>query len=94
MSESIMSNERECYLCKTPLNLHKHHIFEGVGRRQLSEDYGCWVYLCARHHNMSNQGVHFNKTLDLRLKQECQRRWEGKHGTRADFIRIFGASYL
>jgi hypothetical protein len=43
---------------------------------------------------MSNQGVHFNKQLDLRLKQECQRRWEVKYGTREDFIREFGRNYL
>ena len=69
-----MSNEPECYICHTPLNLHKHHIFEGTGRRNLSEYWGCWVYLCANHHNMSRFGVHFDKSLDLKLKQECQTR--------------------
>ena len=73
--KSILSNERECYVCGTPLNLHRHHIWGG-GRRKLSEKHGCWVYLCAKHHNMSDKGVHFNKALDTELKQDCQEMWE------------------
>lgn len=91
---SLMSDVRECYVCKTTLNLHKHHIFYGRGRRDKSEKYGCWVYLCARHHNMSNAGVHFSKYLDNKLKQECQRRWESVNGSREDFIKEFGRNYL
>lgn len=94
MSKSIISNEPECLVCKTTLDLHKHHVFGGNGRRKVSEEYGCWVYLCARHHNMSKAGVHFNKTLDTKLKQECQRAWEARYGDRAVFIRTFGRSYL
>ena len=94
MSKSIISNERVCLVCGTHLNLHKHHIYEGVGRRTLSEKWGCWCYLCARHHNMSNEGVHFNKTLDLKLKQQCQKAWEFQCGTREEFIKTFRRSYL
>ena len=92
--KSIISNERVCLVCGTPINIHKHHIYEGTGRRKLSEQYGCWCYLCARHHNMSNQGVHFNKTLDLKLKEQCQKAWEFKYGAREEFIKVFGKSYL
>ena len=92
--ESLLSNEKECYVCHTTMNLHKHHIYEGTGRRKLSEKYGCWVYLCAYHHNMSNCGVHFNKELDIKLKQECQREWEAKNGGREKFRQTFGKSYL
>ena len=94
MSKSIISNERYCLVCGTPMNLHKHHIYEGNGRRSLSEKWGAWCYLCPRHHNMSNQGVHFNKTLDLKLKQQCQKAWEFKFGTREEFIKTFNKSYL
>lgn len=94
MSKSILSNERCCYVCKTTIGLHRHHIFYGKGKRDLSEKYGCWVYLCAPHHNGSNAGVHFNKILDLELKKICQAAWENKFGTRADFINTFIKSYL
>ena len=94
MAESIISNEKICYLCKTPYNIHKHHIYAGTGRRDNAEKYGCWVYLCAAHHNMSDYAVHFNKTLDLGLKKLCQERWEEIYGTREEFRTVFGKSYL
>ena len=93
MSESIINNKRECIVCKTIDNLHRHHVFEGTGRRKLSEQYGCWVYLCSRHHNGSNAGVHFNKRFDAQLKKMCQIAWEERYGTTEDFIRIFGRNY-
>ena len=94
MSESILSNEKLCFACYTPLNLHKHHIFYGIGNRSRSEEFGCWVYLCDRHHNMSDDGVHFNKPFDITLKKYCQEKWEEVHGDREKFIRTFGKSYL
>lgn len=42
---------------------------------------------------MSSEGVHFDKELDIRLKQECQKEFE-KYGSREEFRRIFGKSYL
>ena len=94
MSKSLISNNRECLFCGTSLNLHKHHIYGGVANRKLSEKYGCWVYLCGFHHNMSNAGVHFDKHSDTQLKQLCQRMWERKYGDREKFIETFGKSYL
>lgn len=94
MSKSLISNEKECLFCGTTQNLHRHHIYGGVANRKLSEEYGCWVYLCARHHNMSDIGVHYDKQANLQLKQLCQRIWERKHGGREKFIETFGKSYL
>ena len=94
MSKSIVSNRHECWVCGTTINLHKHHIYAGVANRKLSELYGCWVYLCGRHHNLSNEGVHFNRELELSLKRYCQDRFEANLGTRDDFRAIFGKSYL
>lgn len=91
--ESIISKEKTCFVCGTPYNLHKHHIF-GASNRKHSENYGLWVYLCARHHNMSDAGVHFNKELDTELKELAQEKWEEIHGNRAEFRKIFGKSVL
>lgn len=90
---SIVSNDRQCLVCGNTYNLHKHHIYYGTGNRQLSEKYGCWCYLCARHHNMSSEGVHFNKTLDTKLKQHTQKRFNEVY-PELDFMRIFGKNYL
>lgn len=94
MTESIIDNHRACLVCGTGYNLHRHHIFYGTSNRKQSEKYGCWCYLCARHHNMSNKGVHFNKQLDLNLKKQAQIQWEIHYGSRDDFIKTFGRNYL
>lgn len=95
MTKSLLSDDVECIVCRTTRDLHIHHVYPGVGRRKISEREGCWCYLCARHHNMSNQGVHFDKSLDLRLKAMCQSAWEQKTGkSTQEFIRLFGRNYL
>lgn len=90
--ESVICNERKCYVCGTEYNLHKHHVYAG-GRRKASEKYGAWVYLCAKHHNMSDEGVHFNRSLDFLLKAAAQTELE-KTMSREEFRRHFGRSYL
>lgn len=57
--KSIIQNEKECYYCGSRLNLHEHHIFPGRNRNN-SEKYGLKIWLCDKHHNMSNDSVHFN----------------------------------
>lgn len=93
MAKTIMQDAKECYITQRTDNLHKHHIYEGSGRRKLSEKYGCWVWLTGEWHNMSDHGVHFNKPLDLKLKRECQQKFEEAH-SRKEFMQIFGRSYL
>lgn len=95
MSKSIISNVHQCFICNKTHNLHKHHIYYGTANRRLSEKYGCWCYLCAEHHNMSDQGVHFNKALDDKIKAYCQQILEQEHGWDKDkMIEIFGRNYL
>lgn len=94
MSRSIISNEKKCWMCGTTRNLHRHHIFHGVANRPLSEKYGCWVYLCGFHHNLSEYGVHFDKEMDTVLKKLAQKRWEDEFGIRKEFIETFGRNYL
>lgn len=94
MSKSILSNDKKCYICGTPYNLHRHHCLYGTANRKQAEKYGLWVYLCGFHHNLSDYGVHFDRELDLRLKRECQQKWEEINGDREQFIRTFGKSYL
>lgn len=90
---SIIQEAHECLVCRTTLNLHNHHIFFGHGNRKISDQNGFTCYLCARHHNMSNAGVHLNRHLDLKIKQMCQRKYEETH-TREEFIRLIGKSYI
>lgn len=94
MGRSILQSAAACYICGKTRDLHRHHIFYGVANRKRSEQYGCWVYLCPEHHNMSNRGVHFDIEKDIKLKKQCQLAWERRYGTRDEFVAVFGRSYL
>ena len=52
------------------------------------------VWLCPKHHNMSDEGVHFNRELDLQLKKLAQEYYEANYGDRVDFRETFGRNYL
>ena len=92
--KSIIQDEKECFITHDTNNLHYHHIIPGVNSRKLCDKYGLTVWLRADWHNMANYGVHYNPKLDLQLKQLAQTKWEERFGSREDFRRIFGKSYL
>ena len=71
----------------------KHEVFYGTANRQKSIEWGMVIALCPFHHNGSNHGVHYNKELDLHIKQEAQRIFQKKYPD-ADFVKIFGKNYL
>lgn len=90
--DSIINNERYCLLCGTTNDLHRHHIFGGANRSNSEED-GLWIYLCAKHHNMSDNSVHFDSDLNLSIKKLGQKRYEMEHGHDA-FMERYGKNYL
>jgi len=92
--QCLFPTDMKCFVCGSTLDIHRHHIFSGTANRKRSEQFGCWCYLCARHHNMSDEGVHFNRELDLKLKRMAQQAWERNYGTREEFIATFGKSWL
>lgn len=96
MSKSILVTEKgKCFLCRRYGQTEKHHIFEGSGRRRLSEKYGLWVDLCHRCHNEPPCGVHFNKRRDLVLKASAQIRAMSYYGwSEDDFRKHFRKSYI
>lgn len=91
---SVVQDQKECLVCGTNQGLHLHHIFYGTSNRKQSDKYGLTVWLCGPHHNLSNDGVHFNRDLDLTIKREAQHKFEEIYGTREFFIQEFGKSYL
>lgn len=92
--DSILNNERKCYVCGSVNNLHLHHIYMGANRK-ISEENGFKVFLCGFHHNQSNEGAHGKNghELDILLKKECQRKFEKTH-SREEFINLVGRNYL
>lgn len=92
--KSVIQRERQCLVCGS-WNIEDHHIFFGTAKRKLSEKYGLKVWLCPTHHR-GTYGVHGKEghKLDRELKQLGQKNFEYLHGTREDFIKIFGRNYL
>lgn len=91
--KSIIQENKECWVCGTTQDIHEHHILYGTANRRLSEKYGLKVWLCGKHHNLSNEGVHFNKELDRSLKVLAQKRFEEEYPNES-FLRIFGRNYI
>lgn len=92
MTKSIMQNEKKCWVTDVTEGLHCHHIYRAANRK-LSEQYGCYIWLRPDWHNMSNYGIHFDKSFDNDMKQLCQRRFEETYPD-LDFRQIFGKSFL
>lgn len=93
MAKSILQNERECWFCGRTEPLHLHHVFYGTGLRSISDQYGLTVWLCPKHHNMSNDGVHMNRERDLELKQYAQQKFEKEYSHEL-FMERIGRNYL
>lgn len=100
-SKSILQEKECCFICGTTNELHRHHVFYGTANRKVSEEDGCWIWLCGPHHNMSNYGIHFNKDLDDKVKQFAEKKWIETYASDLPedeqikaFIKRYGRNYL
>lgn len=92
--KSIMQEEKQCFLCGRMGDLDRHHCIHGTANRKLAEADGLWVWLCPNCHTMSPDAVHRNGNKDRSLKQEAQRAFEKRIGSRKEFMFRYGKSYL
>ena len=91
---SILQKNKWCLKCGKDKDIHIHEVFYGRNRQKSIED-GCCVYLCGMHHNLSNNGIHFDKDFDLKTKQLMEKRWlEYYNKSTEDFIERYGKNYL
>lgn len=88
---SILNNLDYCYFCGKPAQAI-HEVYFAINR-QTSIKNGFCVGLCNRHHNMSDESVHFNREMDLELKELYQKKFEETH-PREYFIELIGRNYL
>lgn len=89
--KSIISNAKKCYICGSESDLEKHHCVFGTANRKKADSDGLWVWLCHRDH----QAIHNQDIWEKKALQEiAQEHWEEKNGTRDDFIKRYGKSYL
>lgn len=92
MSDSIMQDEKVCYLTGATEGLHKHHCMRGSQRKK-AEEWGCWVWLRADWHVGTDYCVHADHQLEMCLRRECQRRFEERYG-HEKWMQVFGKNYL
>lgn len=104
MIKSALTNDMNtCYITGLTGHIERHHVFGGAYRTR-STFYGFVVPLLAEIHPngawASDKACKdfcgaTLKQLDLHLKKECQRLYEGLPGkTRKSFIEEFGKNYL
>lgn len=80
-----------CIVCKRPAQ-QWHHVFGSYNRKK-STEYKYIIPLCEEHHTGTN-GVHRNRQMDIHFKQMAQRHYEKNHGSRRQFIKEFGKSWI
>jgi hypothetical protein len=90
---SVFTDDMDhCYFTgKSPVE--RHHIF-GASNKKHSEEYGYILPLSPELHPNGASAGKQAKEIDTYIKQMAQRHFEENHGTREDFRRIFGKSYL
>ena len=81
-----------CVVCGSPY-VQKHHIMYGTANRKKADKDGYILPLCVDHHTGGN-GIHRNRGMALRWMELAQQHYERHKGTREDFIRDYGRSYL
>ena len=90
----LTDNMTDWYICGNPIT-EVHHCIHGTANRKVADKYRYIVPLCYEHRR-GDHGVHgkYGSTLDKFLKGTAQKHFEANIGTREDFIRIFGKSWL
>jgi len=97
--ESILQTERKCLICGRQGDLEEHHCLSGVSNRKNSEKYGLKIWLCRLcHKSLHDKGKVFidewHYVTETDIKIMAQRKWEETYGTREEFIKIFGKSWI
>jgi len=96
MSKGIVTDyDGICFFCGKSAEC-EHHLLFGKGIRPLAEEDGLKVPSCHRCHNlgMTIEKVHDNPMAEKLSKMLGQAIYEKKIGTREDFRKRYGKSYL
>ena len=80
-----------CEICGRYGRTDIHHVFEGNGRRKISDEWGATIEVCADCHRK----IHARPKAYIWLKQKCQREVMARYGLNTEeFIERIGKSYL
>lgn len=92
MKSIIVEDMTKCVLCGSP-NVEIHHAIHGTANRKIADKYGLAIPLCHEHH-LGALGPHLNRTVDLTYIKAAQQAFESQVGTREEFRKLFGKSWL
>lgn len=92
---SVFTDDMEHCIETGTSNCHRHHIF-GASNRKKSELRGFVIPIAPYLHQFVEGSIHNNPNqgLDLKWKQKAQTYYEEHYGTREQFIKEFGRSWL
>lgn len=84
-----------CLFCGRPAEC-EHHLLFGSGIRKLAEKDGLKVPACSACHSMGGiaERIHGNPMAEKLSKMLGQAAYEAKIGSREEFRRRYGRSYL
>lgn len=93
---SIFTDDMEHCMFTGSYQVERHHVFSysGGGYKEKCEKYGFIAPLRPDLHPNGTQAGKHAKKVDTYLKQKCQEYYEKHYGSREDFRREFGKSYL
>lgn len=94
--DSIVTEYKDiCFFCGKPAEA-EHHLIFGVGLREICDNDGLKVPTCNNCHNMGEvkRRIHDNPMAERLSKMLGQAIYESQIGTRKEFIKKYGRSYL
>ena len=96
MAKSILDTKKGvCYLCGAHGFTEVHHVYEGNGRRALSEKFGLKIDACPWCHRLAKNSVHKDAARANKLKAEVQAVAMAYYGWTAEqFRELFRKSYI
>lgn len=96
ISKGIVTDyDNICFFCGKPAEC-EHHLLFGKGIRDLAEEDGIKVPSCHKCHNIGSisERIHDNSMAEKLSKKLGQAIYEKEIGTREEFRRRYGKSYL
>ena len=93
---SIFTDDLDhCIFTGSPY-IERHHVFPGIANRKKCEKYG---FVAPLRYDLHPNGTRFiptleNKKIDPYLRAKCQEWYETNIGSREEFRREFGRSWL
>lgn len=84
-----------CIFCGKP-KTEEHHLVFGRGMRQTAEEDGVKIPVCSNCHTMAGgtSQLHNNPIAEKLSKMLGQAVWEKEYGSREEFRKRYGRSYL